>query len=199
MRDQAQIGETPPMAAFSRESLAACLMGGAMICAYMWDFRIHGIRLFDVVGLALLSGALALQFVSNWRNKPSPAHLSLSLLFIIYCTYSFFYAHHKSSIAIAMGALIFFATSTYDKTLRKILPAYMSILTISIVIFLFRQWHIHHLMYLSIFILFLTLNQECWSTTHLSGRPASFRNRPATAKLYSCWLASLRLFAPRTP
>lgn len=135
MRDQAHIGEAPSIATLSREALVACLMGGAVICAFLWDFRIHGIRLFDVVGVLLLSSALAWQAIENRRNRPSLACVSLVLLFIIYCGYSFFYAQHKSSIAIAIGALIFLGLVTYDTTLIKITITYRIIAIASILIF----------------------------------------------------------------
>jgi hypothetical protein len=100
----------------SRHAAARFALACAIFAASLWDFRIATVRIFDLISLISMCGFFLLEFDArrDWLSKRIYV-LPLTVLIVAYAGLGYANFHHRSSLAIALLALVSLQFAGYSK------------------------------------------------------------------------------------
>jgi hypothetical protein len=121
-------------------------LGVCVFLATLWDFRLFGVRVFDLFSLAIL---LILMAKNLWDNRGITFSSNLNRLasiIIVYSIFAFLVFRHQSSIVIIVGSILLVGSTLLDRELMAMGPwyrwfAWVHIAAFSLQLFIYFIFH----------------------------------------------------------
>jgi len=160
-------------------------------CAFVWDFRPFGQRLFDLVVI----GIACLYLVLNWRtlNFSPLKRYVLPGLILLYCLYGFINFGHKSSVVIGLMCGLY--VLLHDRMKSEVAYSCLKYIYIINLAVFFLQFGMYH--GFDVFVDLQTLFGEKSRIWHLSlFRPVGVFSEPHTYCLSIVLLSMMLLNRP---